>query len=233
MPRASSRSSEIASSSSRSAPSSSSSAPSASSSSRVRAVRSVSASETSRCCAPSCRLRSSPRRSAMPTSISRMREARSSSTRARSSASRRSFSSASAVALPTASTSSGSSSASDGVVDDRGHAVARRAPRATARGRGPAPGSSHRMPARVHVGRGVRAASRRASASRRPGPAPARRAARRAAAPRPGARPGRPPRRRATCACAGARRGTRTGWTRSRARPAHVDRLLHACRTGR
>ena len=56
------------------------------------ASRIVSESATSRCWAPSCRLRSSRRRSAVPASTIRARDARSSSTRARSCACSRSFS---------------------------------------------------------------------------------------------------------------------------------------------
>ena len=58
----------------------------------LSARRRLSESATSRCWAPSCRLRSSRRRSASPASTIRAREARSSSTRARSSALSRSFS---------------------------------------------------------------------------------------------------------------------------------------------
>ena len=73
------------------------------------ARRMVSESATSRCWAPSCRLRSSRRRSAVPASTIRAREARSSSTRARSCACRRSFSIARPAAAATERSSSGSS----------------------------------------------------------------------------------------------------------------------------
>ena len=56
----------------------------------------LSAIDTSRCCAPSCRSRSSRRRSSSPIWSMRSRELRSSSSFARSAASSRSFSSASA-----------------------------------------------------------------------------------------------------------------------------------------
>ena len=72
--------------------------------------RSCSASATSRCWAPSCRLRSSRRRSASPAATIRSREAWSSASRISDSACRCSFSSAIAAAARTASTSSGSSS---------------------------------------------------------------------------------------------------------------------------
>ena len=71
---------------------------------RLRPRRRLSASATSRDCAPSCRLRSSRRRSASPASTSRSRDARSSRRLARSSASSRWFSSSSAVAAPAART---------------------------------------------------------------------------------------------------------------------------------
>ena len=67
-------------------------------------------SATSRCWAPSCRLRSSRWRSFWPASITRAREPASSSRRALSSACSRAFSSAIPAAAPTASSSSGSSS---------------------------------------------------------------------------------------------------------------------------
>ena len=73
------------------------------------ATRIESESATSRCWAPSCRLRSSRRRSAVPASTIRARDDRSSSTRARSCASRRSFSIARPAAVATLATSSGSS----------------------------------------------------------------------------------------------------------------------------
>ena len=63
----------------------------------------LSAIDTRRCCAPSCRSRSSRRRSSSPIRSMRSRERRSSSIFARSSASSRSLSSASAAAAPTAS----------------------------------------------------------------------------------------------------------------------------------
>ena len=62
-----------------------------------------------RACAPSCRLRSSRRRSVSPALTMRARDARSSSIRARSSAASRAFSSASAAAAPPRATSCGSS----------------------------------------------------------------------------------------------------------------------------
>ena len=68
------------------------------------------ASATSRCCAPSCRLRSSRRRSASPAATMRCRDACRSASRACDSGCRCSFSSAIVAAAHTASTSSGSSS---------------------------------------------------------------------------------------------------------------------------
>ena len=85
-----------------------SSAASEPSASRPRPRRRLSASATSRDCAPSCRLRSSRRRSSSPAWTSRARDARSSTMRARNSASRRWFSSSSAVAAPAARTVSSS-----------------------------------------------------------------------------------------------------------------------------
>ena len=83
-----------------------------SSSKRSRASWSSIISETSRCCAPSCRSRPSRRRSASPASTIRARDARSASSRARSSTSSRSFSSASAAAPAASRSSSGFSSSS-------------------------------------------------------------------------------------------------------------------------
>ena len=60
----------------------------------ARAGRARATARSSRCCAPSCRLRSSRWRSFWPASITRAREPRSSSRRARSSACSRAFSSA-------------------------------------------------------------------------------------------------------------------------------------------
>ena len=68
---------------------------SAGSFSRALSIRRSSASATSCCCAPSCRLRSIRRRAASPASMIRSRDSRSSSTRACRSACRRSLSSAS------------------------------------------------------------------------------------------------------------------------------------------
>ena len=107
MPRASSRSSPSASVSSSWAPSISSSALSGSLWSLPCASRSVSERATSRCWAPSCRLRSSRRRSCVPASTIRAREVRSSSTRARSWACRRSFSIARPAAAATEPSRSG------------------------------------------------------------------------------------------------------------------------------
>ena len=73
-------------------------------------IRSCSDSATSRCWAPSCRSRSSRRRSASPAATMRWRDACTSASRASDSASRRSFSSAIVAAAQTASTISGSSS---------------------------------------------------------------------------------------------------------------------------
>ena len=68
---------------------------------RASASPSAIAMETSRCCAPSCRLRSMRRRSASAASTMRVRDAASSSSRARSSASSRSLVSARAAAAVT------------------------------------------------------------------------------------------------------------------------------------
>ena len=75
MPRASSRSSSSAWASSSPARANASREVSSSGSQARAASRRLSASETSRCCAPSCRLRSSRRRSASPASTIRAREA--------------------------------------------------------------------------------------------------------------------------------------------------------------
>ena len=65
-------------------------------------IRSCSATETSRCCAPSWRLRSSRRRSASPAATMRSREARSSASRSSDSACSRASSSAIAAVAATA-----------------------------------------------------------------------------------------------------------------------------------
>ena len=103
---------------------------------RALSIRRSSASATSCCCAPSCRLRSIRRRASSAASTIRSRETRSSSTRARSSAFRRSLSIASAAALAAAVTSSGvaSSSASWTI------AASRTPPRSTAVQVRPEPG---------------------------------------------------------------------------------------------
>ena len=80
--------------------------------------RSDSERPTRRCWAPSCRSRSRRWRSGSPASTIRAREARSSSSRARTSACRRSFSSASRAAAVTSSTSCSSSSTPRLVGDD-------------------------------------------------------------------------------------------------------------------
>ena len=77
---------------------------------RDRSSCSVIPIPSSRCWAPSCRSRSSRRRSSSPARTMRARESRSSSSCARSSACSRSFSSASRAAEPAASSSAGWSS---------------------------------------------------------------------------------------------------------------------------
>ena len=84
-------------------PPSSASASSGSARTRRWIMRSWSATETSRCCAPSWRLRSSRRRSASPAATSRSREARSSASRVLDSACSRASSSVIAAAAATAS----------------------------------------------------------------------------------------------------------------------------------
>ena len=77
IPRASSRSSSSACVSSSRAPARSAAAPSGLGRElRLRRARSATDSATSRCCAPSCRLRSSPRRASSSARTSRAREAR-------------------------------------------------------------------------------------------------------------------------------------------------------------
>ncbi len=130
-----------------------------SSATRVRAIRSFSAIATSRCCAPSWRLRSSRRRSPSAASTPRRRWSRSSSTLARSSASSRSFSRVSVAAAPTAAIRSRSSS-QRGVVHDRGHRRSRGPPRPWPRRSPPGRGQPHRLALGVHVLARGRAASR-------------------------------------------------------------------------
>ena len=77
---------------------------------RAAAMPSASESVTSRCWAPSWRLRSIRRRSASVAATMRVRDARTSASCARTSAARRSFSSTSPAVARTASTSAGSSS---------------------------------------------------------------------------------------------------------------------------
>src|SRR5215207_959344 len=110
IPRASSRNSSSDCESSSLADVSNSSATAGLVRTRPWIMRSCSATETSRCWAPSWRLRSSRRRSASPAATMRSREARSSASRPSDSACSRASSRAIAAAAATAPTSSGSSS---------------------------------------------------------------------------------------------------------------------------
>ena len=220
MPRARSRSSLRLCPSSSIEPSSSA-AVSEPSATVMRARRRFSARATSRDCAPSCRLRSSRRRSPSAASTSRAREARSSTRRARSSASRRWFSS---------SQRGGRAGGPDrlgvlrAVVHDGGDVLAvvvdlgrrcggrrprraaRRAPRPRRRS-GPARASRTRAPERGRRARarGRRAGPRARARRRAPPSACARRASRRG------------PR-------APGRRGTRTAWRRRPRTPSTAAR---------